>query len=320
MAIKLSPEQQKAVEEQKLNCPFCKIVKGEIPAKKVYEDADVQAIMDINPAAKGHMLVMPKEHYPIMPLIPDKSLEHLFVITKDLCATIQDGLLSIGSTVFIANGAAAGQQSQHFLLHIIPRDNNDHLAKLELPQKTVDLKDIDKMQTDLRNNLTIMLRNHFKQMGKPFSGEQSILESMTSERLIALIEANPPILELLLTKTEEFKQLIPKHPQLSVMFKGKDVNAIVDAVLQKHATKKKQLDAEKDKKKEEKPEQATQEKTPPEEKQSHPEKHEPAEKSSDTKKDNNANRESHGAQQEKEKTGEGGKPSIDDIARLFTGK
>lgn len=309
MAIKLSPEQQKAVEEQKQNCPFCKLVKGEIPAKKVYEDADVQAVMDINPAAKGHMLVMPKEHYPIMPLIPDKTFEHLFLVTKELCAAVQDGLLSAGSTIFIANGAAAGQQSQHFLLHIIPRDNNDHLSKLELPQKTVDLGDIDKMQTDLRNNLTIMLRNHFKQMGKPFSGEQSILESMTSERLIALIEANPPILELLLTKTEEFKQLIPKHPQLSVMFKGKDVNAIIDVVLKKYAGKKKPVSETGGAEKEEKRGETKQERASPEKTAG---KEEPAQETSAAPEKSR--------DQEQEEKEEGGKPSIDDIARLFTGK
>src|SRR3989338_7365388 len=145
MAIKLSPEQQKAVEEQKTNCPFCKIVKGEIPAKKVYDDADVQVVMDINPASRGHMLVMPKEHYPIMPLIPDKTFEHLFSVVQELCGAVQHGLLSAGSTVFIANGAAAGQQSQHFLLHVIPRENADHLSLLEVPVKPIDLKDIDKL-------------------------------------------------------------------------------------------------------------------------------------------------------------------------------
>ncbi len=300
MAIKLSPEQQKAIEEQKTNCPFCKIIKGDIPAKKVYEDEDVQAVMDINPASRGHMLVMPKEHYPIMPLIPDKTFEHLFSVTQELCSAAHDGLLSAGSTVFIANGAAAGQQSQHFLLHVIPRENDDHLSMLEIPVKPVDLKDIDKLHNDLRTNLTIMLRNHFKQMGKPFGGEQGILEGMTPEKLIALIEANPPILEILLTSPEEFKQLIPKHPQLSVMFKGKDADAIISALVKKHGVRKKkeakkiEKNAEEKASKEERPAAQAEEQTSSAEKTTEDE-------------------------QEKDPKEEE-KPTIDDIARLFTGK
>jgi len=299
MAIKLSPEQQKAIEEQKTNCPFCKIVNGEIPAKKVYEDADVQAVMDINPASRGHMLVMPKEHYPIMPLIPDKTFEHLFSVTQELCSAAHDGLLSAGSTVFIANGAAAGQQSQHFLLHVIPRENGDHLSMLDVPVKEVDLKDIDKLHNDLRTNLTIMLRNHLKQMGKPFGGEQGILESMTPEKLIALIEANPPILEILLTNPEEFKQLIPKHPQLSVMFKGKDADAIISALVKKHGVRKKKEAKKTEKNAEEK---ASEEERPVEQAEEQTHYETAAEK-----------------EQEKDQKEEG-KPTIDDIARLFTGK
>lgn len=266
MPIKLSPEQQKAIEEQKQNCPFCKIIRGDIPAKKVYEDDIVQAIIDINPAAKGHMLVMPKEHYPIMPLIPEKTFDHFFSITQQLCGAAEDGLLVPGATVFIANGAAAGQQSQHFLLHVIPRENNDHLALLDPPARMVDLKDIDKIHADLRNNMVIMMRNHFKRLGKPFPGENLLLEGMTAERLISIIESNPPMLELVLKNPEEFRQLVPKHPQLSLMFKGKDVAAIVEAIRKKHSVKQERKEQESEEQKEE------------------------------------------------------GEPSIDDIARLFTGK
>ncbi len=234
MAISLSPEQQKAIEEQKANCPFCKIVKGDIPAKKVYEDDQVQAILDINPAAKGHLLVMPKEHYPIMPLIADKTFEHLASITRELCLAEHDGLLVPGSTVFIANGAAAGQQSQHFLLHIIPREENDVLRMLTPPEKSIENKEkIQKLHTDLRNNFGIMMRNHLKRMGKPLPPETS------PEKLVALIEANPPLLELALNKPEEFKQMAQKHPQLSPLFKGKNIDEILALLQKKHEKKEK---------------------------------------------------------------------------------
>src|SRR3989338_5246011 len=116
--MQLSPEQQKAIDAQKAQCPFCKIVKGEIPSKKVYEDDQLLAILDINPAVKGHLLVMPKEHYPIMPLIPPQEFSHFFTTVQKIVSGLQSAMLSEGVTLFIANGWVAGQQSQHFMLHL----------------------------------------------------------------------------------------------------------------------------------------------------------------------------------------------------------
>ena len=150
--------------------------------------------------------------------------------------------------------------------------------------------------------MVIMMRNHFKRLGKPFPGEQAVLESFTSERLIAIIESNPPILELLLKNPEEFKQFIPKHPQLSVMFKGKDISAIIDVIVKKHDRKEetKKEPKQEDKKEKEREEESSSEITY----------HEPQK---------NEKQDEHKEKQEgtTEKSSE---PSIDDIAKLFTGK
>ncbi|PIY60024.1 hypothetical protein COY95_03990, partial [Candidatus Woesearchaeota archaeon CG_4_10_14_0_8_um_filter_47_5] len=130
----MSPEMTEAIKAQKENCPFCKIVKGEISARKVYEDEVIIAVLDINPATSGHTLVMPKEHYPIMPLIPPEVFRHLFRKVKALSKRMRKSMVALGSTVFIANGGAAGQQSQHFLLHIMPRNPQDGLESLTVPQ------------------------------------------------------------------------------------------------------------------------------------------------------------------------------------------
>src|SRR3989338_8906925 len=100
--MQLSPEQQKAIDTQKAQCPFCKIIKGEIQSKTVYEYDKIIAILDINPAAKGHLLVMPKEHYPIMPLIPPETFEYLFIKTKQISHAVKEGMLIFGDTLFIA--------------------------------------------------------------------------------------------------------------------------------------------------------------------------------------------------------------------------
>ena len=102
--MEVSPEQQKAIDEQKSQCIFCKIIKGEIPSKKVYEDKEIIALLDINPAVKGHLLVMPKEHYPIMPLIPQETFKHLFAKVREIDGCVKEALLCKETTIFIANG------------------------------------------------------------------------------------------------------------------------------------------------------------------------------------------------------------------------
>ena len=121
----MSPEQLQ--ELQKQNCIFCKIIKGEIPARIVFEDDLTIAVLDINPAAKGHILILPKEHYAILPQVNDKQLGHLFIVAKKLSQALLKSLKADGTTLFIANGQIAGQRAQHVILHLIPRKDNDHL-------------------------------------------------------------------------------------------------------------------------------------------------------------------------------------------------
>ncbi|MBW3004147.1 HIT family protein [Candidatus Woesearchaeota archaeon] len=136
----MSPEE--LAEYQKQNCIFCQIIGGKIPAKKVYEDDKVIAILDINPASKGHMLVMPKEHYAIMPVVPQDVLGHLFVVAKKLSNSALKALKATGTTVFIANGGVAGQRAQHFMIHIIPRFEADGLFKVK--EREIDIADVKK--------------------------------------------------------------------------------------------------------------------------------------------------------------------------------
>lgn len=120
---KMSP--QEVAEYQKSNCIFCKIIAGEIPSKKVYEDKDFFAILDINPVAKGHVLLLPKEHVQVMPQMNPELAGNLAVATQKISQKLITSTGCKGTTVFIANGAVAGQKAPHFLAHIIPRKNND---------------------------------------------------------------------------------------------------------------------------------------------------------------------------------------------------
>ncbi len=136
----LSPEQRKELEEklknmspeeiadlQKQQCIFCQIVEGKVPSKKVYEDDTCIAILDIQPATKGHILLIPKEHYAIMPQVPDEVLQHLFKTSKRLSQALLRGLKVGGTSIFMANGQAAGQRALHFMIHLIPRKDGDKI-------------------------------------------------------------------------------------------------------------------------------------------------------------------------------------------------
>lgn len=119
----MSPEQ--IAELQKQNCIFCKIIKGEIPSKKVYEDEHSVCILDINPASEGHVLVLPKEHYQIMPQMPENLIKHLFIVAKEISQAILKAFGAKGTNVFAANGPVAGQKAPHFMIHVFQRSESD---------------------------------------------------------------------------------------------------------------------------------------------------------------------------------------------------
>ena len=150
---RMSPEELK--EFQKRNCVFCSIVLGHIPAKKVYEDNHCLAVLEINPAAPGHILLLPKEHHAIMPQIPEEEIGHLFMAAKHLSHALLRGLKCGGVNLFVANGAVAGQKFQHFVIHIIPRKEGDGI-KLELPQREI--------PEDILSKINEVVQNRFNEL------------------------------------------------------------------------------------------------------------------------------------------------------------
>ncbi|HJN56876.1 MAG: HIT domain-containing protein [Candidatus Woesearchaeota archaeon] len=146
----MSPEELK--EFQKKQCIFCQIVSGKVQSRKVYEDENVLAILDINPANPGHILIMPKEHYSIMPQIPEDDIKHIFAITKSLSNASLRALEVQGSNIIVANGVAAGQRAQHFMAHLIPRKENDGVD-FQVPQKTIPDKDLLEIKKILSESL-----------------------------------------------------------------------------------------------------------------------------------------------------------------------
>lgn len=111
-------------------CIFCKIVAGEIPSTKVYEDDKVLSFMDINPVGRGHLLVIPKNHYPTVFDIPEQDLAAVFGAARRIASAQRKVLDMPGLNLIQSNGRAASQIIDHFHLHLIPRWPGDSLSKL----------------------------------------------------------------------------------------------------------------------------------------------------------------------------------------------
>ena len=105
------------------DCIFCKIVKGEIPSAKIYEDEKTLAFLDIAPVNIGHTLVIPKEHFRSIYEIPENLLAETMKTAKKISGVIKN--TSDGVNVTINNGGAAGQIIFHFHVHVIPRLASD---------------------------------------------------------------------------------------------------------------------------------------------------------------------------------------------------
>ena len=155
MPEQITPEQLKALQEkikqmspeelkefQKKQCIFCQVVAGKVQSKKIYEDENVVAILDINPANPGHVLLLTKDHYSIMPQVPDDEVAYVFMVAKALSNSMLRSIEAQGTNIVVANGVAAGQRAQHFIAHVIPRKDSDGINFI-LPQKTMDEKEIE---------------------------------------------------------------------------------------------------------------------------------------------------------------------------------
>jgi histidine triad (HIT) family protein len=109
------------------NCLFCKIVAGEIPSTRVDEDERTVAFMDINPATRGHLLVVPREHTADLHEVGPDDLAACFRMAQRLAGRVRDRLGADGVNLLNSCGRAAWQTVFHFHVHVIPRYEQDPL-------------------------------------------------------------------------------------------------------------------------------------------------------------------------------------------------
>ena len=131
------------------DCIFCKIVAGEIPALIVDEDERTIAFMDINPATRGHLLVIPREHSRDLLEVDSDDLVATANMAQTLARRIMDRLDADGVNLLNSCRAAAWQTVFHFHVHVIPRYDDDPMKLPWIPEPG-DLAEIEAAAQALR--------------------------------------------------------------------------------------------------------------------------------------------------------------------------
>jgi histidine triad (HIT) family protein len=110
------------------DCIFCKIVAGDIPSERVYEDDQVVAFLDIHPIAPGHTLVVPRAHHADLLGTPPELLAVLLRAAQQVAPALMRAVGAEGFNFFQFNGACSGQEVFHIHFHIIPRRPGDGVS------------------------------------------------------------------------------------------------------------------------------------------------------------------------------------------------
>lgn len=130
------------------DCIFCKIIKGEIPSYKIYEDEKVYVFLDIHPWSRGHCLVLPKKHTRDILETDTETLTDVILTVQKISALVKEKLGAAGINILQNNNRIAGQEVDHIHFHIIPRYKD---GSLQISHSTDyvgnDLKEIMKLLT-----------------------------------------------------------------------------------------------------------------------------------------------------------------------------
>lgn len=107
-------------------CPFCKILQGELPSSVVHQDERCTAILDIQPINQGHVLILTNDHVESLTELDPGTGAHIFNLAQDIAAAIRNsGIQCEGINLLLADGKSAMQEVPHFHLHVIPRYAED---------------------------------------------------------------------------------------------------------------------------------------------------------------------------------------------------
>ena len=134
------------------DCIFCKIANCEIPSATVYEDSICRVILDVNPANKGHALIIPKEHFDNIYSMDAETAAKIFTIATEVAKAQKAELNPDGLNILQNNGEAAGQTVFHFHMHLVPRYIKDNVTMTWIPGKA-DTEELSALSKALRKRI-----------------------------------------------------------------------------------------------------------------------------------------------------------------------
>ena len=132
---------------------FCRIIDGEIPCHKLYEDEDVLAFLDISQVTKGHALVVPKKHYDNFLSIPQEEMHKVMDVAQRIGQIAIKFLGAKGVNILTNCYAAAGQTVNHFHVHVIPRYGDEEGFRLEMKENNSENLNLPALATQIKDLL-----------------------------------------------------------------------------------------------------------------------------------------------------------------------
>lgn len=132
------------------NCIFCKIVSKEIPSTIVHEDEISMSFLDINPVNEGHLLIIPKEHFPYLTDTPDPVLKELIVKAKKIMAAMK---ISLEPEVVVLS--VVGKDVAHFHIQLIPRFSNDGLGGFWPAKKYESIEKMNSVRDKIKSAISL---------------------------------------------------------------------------------------------------------------------------------------------------------------------
>jgi len=142
-----------------MNCEICEALNKS--GLKIYEDDRLVAILKNDSSVLGHIILVPKEHYPILEHVPDEIISHLFSIANNLSTICFEVLGAGGTNIIVNNGLEAGQTHPHFILNIVPRFENDNINFNWEPKKSTEEESLEMLAklSDAINSLEGNIEN-----------------------------------------------------------------------------------------------------------------------------------------------------------------
>ncbi len=138
--------------EQEPQCPFCLMSENKIQTTRIYEDENFMAVLEINPANKGHAILFPKRHAKSITELNEQETEDLTKIIKKLTCALEK--ISEGLTILLSQGRVSSQRFDHLVINLIPRSKNDSI-KIEWQPEQIKEPELEKIKQNIIENFPV---------------------------------------------------------------------------------------------------------------------------------------------------------------------